>query len=119
MSHVTDSSLPPSSGWIPATFKSSDLELAAVASLASAELSISNDKSSQATQPPQSSQPSIQDDDNMVDSPPSVGITKEIAVAVKKSSRQAKKTRRSTNSSEKSVFRLSTTEAYDSSSGNL
>ena len=82
MSHATDSSAPPSSGCITATFKSSDLELAAVASLASAELFISNDESSQATQPSQSSQPSVQDDDNMGDSPPSVGITKEIAVAV-------------------------------------
>ena len=43
MPHATHSSAPPSSGWIPATSKSSDLELAAVASLASAELSISND----------------------------------------------------------------------------
>ena len=86
--HATHSSAPPSSGWIPATSKSSDLELAAVASLASAELSISNDESSQATQPSQSS---VQDDDNMGDSPPSVGITKEIAVAVKESSRPAKK----------------------------
>ena len=88
MPHATHSSAPPSSGWIPATSKSSDLELAAVASLASAELSISNDESSQATQPSQSS---VQDDDNMGDSPPSVGITKEIAVAVKESSRPAKK----------------------------
>ena len=45
MPRDTDSSSPPSSGWIPATFKSSDLELAAVASLRSAELSISNDGS--------------------------------------------------------------------------
>ena len=43
MPRATDSSTPPSSGWIPATFKSSDLQLAAVASLRSAELSISND----------------------------------------------------------------------------
>ena len=86
--HATHSSAPPSSGWIPATSKSSDLELAAVASLASAELSISNDESLQATQ---ASQSSAQDDDNMGDSPPSVGITKEIAVAVKESSRPAKK----------------------------
>ena len=91
MPHTTHSSAPPSCGWIPATFKSSDLELAAVASLASAELSINNDESSQATQAYQSSQPSLQDDDNMGDSPPSVGITKEIAVAVKESSRLAKK----------------------------
>ena len=45
MPRATDSSTPPSSGWIPATFKSSDLEIAAVASLRSAELSISNDGS--------------------------------------------------------------------------
>ena len=50
MPHATHSSAPPSSGWIPATSKSSDLKLAAVASLASAELSISNDESLQATQ---------------------------------------------------------------------
>ena len=91
MPHATHSSAPPSSGWIPAKFKSSDLELAAVASLASAKLSISNDEPSQATQASQSSQPSVQDDDNIGDSPPSVGITKEIAVAVKESSRLAKK----------------------------
>ena len=109
MPRDTDSSTPPSSGWIPAAFKSSDLELAAVASLRSAELSISNDgsptlynESSQATvsQPSQtlqhspasqSSRPSVQDDDNMGDSPPSVGVTKEIAVAVKESSRPVKK----------------------------
>ena len=83
MPHATHSSAPPSSGWIPAKLKSSDLELAAVASLASAKLSISNDEPSQATQASQSSQPSVQDDDNIGDSPPSVGITKEIAVAVK------------------------------------
>ena len=45
MPHATHSSTPPSYSWIPATFKSSDLELAAVASLASAELSINNDES--------------------------------------------------------------------------
>ena len=112
MHHGTDSSTPPSSRWIPATFKSSDLELTAVATLQSAELSISNDgsptlynESSQATvsqssqtlqhspasQHSQSSRPSVKDDDNMGDSPPSIGVTKEIAVAVKESSRPVKK----------------------------
>ena len=80
--------------WILATLKSSDLELAAVASLVSAELPLSNgrslilfNESSQATV----SQPSVQGDGDMGDSPSSVGVTKEIAVAVKESSRPVKK----------------------------
>ena len=93
----------PSSGWISATFKSSDLEPAALASLGSTELSISYNGSpivfnvsSQATvsQPSQASQhsralqhsvssrPSVKDDDNKGDSPPAVGVTQEIALAV-------------------------------------
>ena len=91
---VTNSPSPTLFDWILATLKSSDLELAAVASLVSVELPLSNgrslilfNESSQATV----SQPSVQDDGDMGDSPSSVGVTKEIAVAVKESSRPVKK----------------------------
>ena len=48
-------------------------------------------KKSQASEHYQSPRPSVQDDDNVGDSPSSVGVTKEKAVAAKESSRPVKK----------------------------
>ena len=139
MPRAADSSTPRSSGWIPATFKSSDLELAAVASLRSAELSISNDgsptlfnESSQATvsqpsqtlqhspasQHSQSSRPSVQDDDNMGDTSLSWSHQRDSRCRQRVLS-SSQKACRSMNSSQEGVFRSSTAEAYDSSPGNL